>query len=74
MLNQKFVLIYKAAIFLYLAFKTEKVKTKHKNSTLCYSEKLAFIYTQLTIHKHDKRTLKVLALPSVIFLFFIGST
>jgi hypothetical protein len=35
------VLTYKSAKFLNLAFKIEKVKTKYKNSALCYPEKSA---------------------------------
>ena len=44
-------LFAKTAKFLNLAFKIEKVKTKHKNSALCLSEKLASFYTLRFIHK-----------------------
>jgi hypothetical protein len=50
-LNQKEIAyLQSSAKFLNLAFKFDKIKTKHKNSALCYSEKLASFYTLRFIH------------------------
>ena len=51
-----------------MAFKIEKVKTKHKNSALCQSEKLASFYTLRFIHKTVGNKLKMKHALNILLL------